>query len=160
LPGIERAGDSAFQPDLNDRKERRIGDNAPHRMTGRIHLKNMEFHGFHGCHPGEEVVGQRFLVDLVLTADLSRAAATDELVHAVDYERIYETCRRVVERGRNRLMETLCRRICDALLEEWPQVQRVDLMVKKPVAPIRGSLDYVAVEVSRERGNRAPRARK
>jgi dihydroneopterin aldolase len=126
-------------------------------MTGRIHLKNMEFHGRHGCHPGEDVVGQRFLVDLVLTLDIGPAAAADQLSAAVNYERVHETCRRLVEKGRSRLLETLCGRICDEILREWPQVERVEVTVKKPEAPMPGKLDYVAVEASRERGHRLSR---
>lgn len=129
-------------------------------MTGRIHLRNMEFHGRHGCHPGEEVVGQRFLVDVILTLDIGQAAAKDELSAAVNYERVHETCRRLVERGRVKLLETLCRRICDTILREWPQVQRIEVMVKKPEAPMPGKLDYVAVEATRERVHRLPRSRK
>ncbi len=129
-------------------------------MTGRIHLSNMEFHGRHGCHPGEDVVGQRFLVDLVLTLDIGPAAAKDELSAAVDYERVHKTCRRLMERGRAKLLETLCRRICDAILREWPQVQGIEVTVKKPEAPMPGKLDYVAVEATCERGRRLPRPRK
>ena len=43
-------------------------------MTGRIHLKNMAFYGYHGHHPEEGTRGQRFLVDLYLTYDMQEAA--------------------------------------------------------------------------------------
>src|SRR5580704_15099363 len=99
-------------------------------MIGRIHLKNMEFHGFHGCHPGEEVAGQRFLVDLALTLDIGAAAAADDLSATVNYERAHGICRRLVETTRSRLLETLCRRLCDAMLHEWPQVTKVEVTVK------------------------------
>jgi dihydroneopterin aldolase len=128
-------------------------------MTGRIHLKNMEFYGYHGCHPGEKAVGQRFLVDLVLTLDISRAAASDALSDAVNYERVHEACRTLMEKRRVRLLEKLCKRIGDAILRGWPQVERVEVTVKKPEAPMPGKLDYVAVETVCERSRRLPRAR-
>lgn len=124
-------------------------------MTGRIHLKNMAFYGYHGHHPEENALGQRFLVDLVLTADAGEAARTDSLAAAVDYTRVYEVCRRVVEKERVRLLETLASRLLDAVLAECPTVSRAEVVIKKPAAPIPGTLDYVAFEAGRDRADRA-----
>jgi dihydroneopterin aldolase len=129
-------------------------------MKGRILLKGLEFHGFHGCHPGESMAGQRFVVDLALTADLSAASAADSLASAVDYERVHELCRRIVEKGRTRLLETLCRKIGEAVLRKWPQVESVQVTVKKPVAPIPGIFEYVAIEAEIGRRGGVPRPRK
>ena len=43
-------------------------------MTGKIHLKNMAFYGYHGALAEENTLGQRFLVDLTLTLDIAEAA--------------------------------------------------------------------------------------
>jgi 7,8-dihydroneopterin aldolase/epimerase/oxygenase len=127
-------------------------------MQGRIHLKNMAFYGYHGHHPEETALGQRFQVDLILTADVTAAAATDSLANAVDYVKVYDLCRRVVEQERVKLLETLGGRIIDAILRECPRVDRVEIMIKKPAAPIPGTLDYVAFEASSDRAGRLPRA--
>jgi dihydroneopterin aldolase len=124
-------------------------------MTGRIHLKNMAFYGYHGHHPEENALGQRFLVDLVLTADAAEAARADHLAATVDYVRVYELCRKVVEQERVKLLETLAARIMDAILRECPRVNRVEIMIRKPAAPIPGTLDYVGFEASRDRADRA-----
>lgn len=123
-------------------------------MIGRIHLKNMAFYGYHGHHPEENSLGQRFLVDLVLTADATEAARTDSLGAAVDYVRVHQICRRVVEHEKVKLLETLASRILDAVLHECPRVVRIEIMIKKPAAPIPGTLDYVAFECSRDRADR------
>jgi dihydroneopterin aldolase len=126
-------------------------------MNGRIQLKNMAFYGYHGHHPEESVRGQRFLVDLTLACDFAQAAATDQLGSTVDYVQVYEVCRRIVERDRVKLLETLADRILTAVLAECPSVQWVEITIKKPGAPIPGVLDYVAVETSRERSERLDR---
>jgi dihydroneopterin aldolase len=125
-------------------------------MQGKIHLKGMAFYGYHGHHPEETALGQRFLVDLTLASDISEAAATDSLAAAVDYVRVYSICRGVVEQERVKLLETLGLRIMDAILRECPRVQRVEIMIKKPAAPIPGTLDYVALEASRDRTDGLP----
>lgn len=123
-------------------------------MTGRIHLKNMAFYGYHGLHPGENEQGQRFLVDLVLTLDVSAAAASDRLADTIDYSKAYEVVRRIVEQDRVKLLETLCDRILTAILREFARVQKAEITIRKPSAPIPGVLDYVAIETSRERAPR------
>ncbi len=127
-------------------------------MQGRIHLKNMAFYGYHGHHPEENALGQRFQVDLVLTSDVGEAAETDSLGAAVDYVKVYGICRTVVEQERVKLLETLGKRIIDAILRECPRVLRVEIMIKKPAAPIPGTLDYVAFEASSDRTDGLPRA--
>jgi dihydroneopterin aldolase len=126
-------------------------------MNGRIQLKNMAFYGYHGHHPEESVRGQRFLVDLTLTCDFAEAAATDQLAATVDYVRVYEVCRRIVEHDRVKLLETLAHRIMAAVLADCPRVSRIEITIKKPAAPIPGVLDYVAVEASSERPERLDR---
>ena len=120
-------------------------------MNGRIHLKNMAFFGFHGVLPAEQALGQRFLVDVTLDLDIAEAARTDDLDTTVDYAQVFETCRELVERERCKLLEALAGRIMDRILARWPRVNRVEILIKKPSAPIPGVFDYVAVEAGKSR---------
>ena len=124
------------------------------RMQGRIHLTNMAFYGYHGHQPGENEGGQRFFVDVVLALDIAEAAATDHLSATVDYDRVYAICRRIVENDRVKLLETLCRRIIEAILAECPRVETVEITIRKPSAPVAGVLDHVAVQTSGSRADR------
>lgn len=56
---------------------------------GIIELRDMRFYAFHGCLPGERIVGTGYNVSLKCTLDLRRAAATDNLKHTVDYALLY-----------------------------------------------------------------------
>ena len=58
-----------------------------------IELENMEFHACHGCYPLEQVVGNRFLVDVKIEADLSKAAASDNVADTINYLNVFETVR-------------------------------------------------------------------
>ena len=120
-------------------------------MNGRIHLKNMLFYGYHGDLAEENKLGQRFIVDLVLSLDIAEVARTDALDATVDYVRVHEVCRELVEGKKVRMIETLAARIAERLLEDFPRLTSVDVMVKKPSVPMKGVLDYVAVETSRTR---------
>jgi dihydroneopterin aldolase len=127
-------------------------------MTGKIHLQNMVFYGYHGNLAEENVLGQRFLIDVVLTLDVTEAAQSDRLDATVDYQRVYNICRQIVEKERMRLLEALANRLIDAVLEACPRVSRMDVVVKKPSAPLGGALDYVALETGKDRDTRLPRS--
>jgi dihydroneopterin aldolase len=120
-------------------------------MTGKIHLKNMVFYGYHGNLVEENTLGQKFLIDLVLSLDISEAARTDDLHTTVDYAKIYALCRQIVEKDRVKLLETLANHIIDRVLEVSPRVTKAEIVIRKPSVPVGGPLDYVAVETSKER---------
>ena len=52
---------------------------------------------------------------------------------------------------RCRAAEISVGRAGDAVLSEFPKVERVEILLKKPDAPMSAKFDYVAVEVVRER---------
>lgn len=120
-------------------------------MNARIHLTNMVFYGYHGHLAEENSLGQRFMVDLVLTLDIAEAAGTDSLHHTVDYTQVFALCRDVVEQDRVKLLETLANDLIDRILVRFERVQLVEITIKKPSVPVPGALDYVALETSKAR---------
>ena len=54
-------------------------------MEYRIVLQRMEFRALHGCYELERKVGNRFTVDLEITACLGDAAAEDSVEQTVNY---------------------------------------------------------------------------
>jgi len=120
-------------------------------MTGKIHLKNMAFYGYHGALAEETALGQRFLVDLTLTTDIAAAARTDSLRDTVDYMQVYALCRKIVEQDRFKLLEALAADIITQVLAACPGVTEVAIVVRKPSVALGGPLDYVAIEAARSR---------
>lgn len=56
----------------------------------RILLRGLVFHGYHGVLPEEQVLGQKFVVDASLSADLAAAGRSDDLADTVSYAAVYE----------------------------------------------------------------------
>jgi dihydroneopterin aldolase len=111
----------------------------------------MVFYGYHGNLAEENTLGQRFLIDLVLSLDIAEAARSDDLTTTVDYAKVYALCRQIVEHDRVKLLETLANHIIDRVLETCPRVTRAEIVIRKPSVPVGGALDYVAIETSKER---------
>jgi dihydroneopterin aldolase len=114
----------------------------------RILITGIQFHGYHGVRHEEQQLGQRFVVDLVLSVDLTAAGRSDTLADTVDYERVYAL---VVELGtceRFKLLEALAGRMASAVLEKFA-VQQVTVRVTKIAPPIPGIVGSVSAEVTR-----------
>ena len=83
-------------------------------MEYRIVLQRMEFRALHGCYELERKVGNRFTVDLELTALLGEAAAEDDVEKTVNYLTVYQIVRermgqtqRTIERVALNIIEAL-----------------------------------------------------
>lgn len=118
----------------------------------KIILQGMVFYGYHGVNPEERTQGQRFVVDLEISRDLSQAGLSDDLSTTVNYSSVFKIAREVVEGKACNLLETVAERLADAVLTRFA-AEAVKVRVRKPWAPIKGSaLDWVAVEIVRRRG--------
>ena len=119
--------------------------------TDRIVLEGMQFYGFHGVNPEERTLGQRYIVDLTVELDLSRAGASDRLEDTVSYSHVYQAVRAVMEGEPHNLLESAAQAIVDRVLAEFP-IDAVAVTVKKPNPPVRGSsIDLAAVQIHRTR---------
>lgn len=117
----------------------------------RIIVEGMEFFGYHGAHPEERKLGQRFSVDVSLGLDLHPAGTSDDLTKTINYGGVYQTVRLVVEGEPQQLIEAVAERIAAAILAAYP-VEEVRVRVNKPGAPIKGAIfSNVAVEITRQR---------
>ena len=76
---------------------------------------------------------------------------TDRLETTVSYAKIIKTIRRVMQSGKNDLLEFTAQQVINAIFAEYPLVQQVEIRLKKPNAPIRADFNSVAVELIRGR---------
>ncbi len=116
----------------------------------KIVLQQMEFPCKLGVSAAERQDPQRVLVDAALFADLSDAAARDDLTASVDYEEVYSEIQKVVTGGEYKLVETVTEKIAQRLLQGFA-LERVAVTVKKlaPLGP--GGVKYAAVEMTRSK---------
>ena len=116
-----------------------------------IKLEGLEFFGYHGCLPHEHEIGQIFLVDVLLTADLKAAGQRDDLAYTVNYADIYELVREIMTGETRHLIEALAEDIASSILKEYPAVNSVQVAVHKPSAPLPGKIRDAAVRITRTR---------
>lgn len=108
-----------------------------------IEIENMEFYSFHGHFREEQVVGNRFLVNVLLEVDTAVAQRTDELTDTVNYVQVYQIIKEQMD-IKSKLLEHLAERIVTAIRASLPQVQRVRLKVSKMNPPVGGKMSCVS----------------
>lgn len=116
----------------------------------RIFIRDLLVRGIVGINPEERTNLQDVLVNVEMWADLSAAAASDDIADAVNYRTVAKEIIRHVEEGDPMLVERLASEIADLCLAADARIAEVEVTVEKP-----GALRFaesVGVTVHRARG--------
>ncbi len=105
----------------------------------KIELKDMEFFSKHGCFEEERIVGNRFVVNLSVEGDFSRAACSDDIADAVNYQELYDIVRVEMDKP-SHLLENVAKRITDSVRKAFPELVRVSVTIDKINPPLGGKL--------------------
>lgn len=110
-----------------------------------IHLEGMEFYAYHGCFHEEQIVGNKFLVDLSIETDVEKAANTDNLEDALNYQIVYNLVKEQIM-IKSKLLENVAKRIMDVLIENFPEMIDASVKISKINPPLGGKVEKVSVE--------------
>lgn len=117
----------------------------------KIYLKDIEIFANHGVFSQEKDLGQKFILSIELSLDIKEPANTCDLTKSVHYG---ELCHKVIDVFKEEsldLIESVVNKVANFILDTYPMVKEVKVLLKKPWAPIGRHLDYAAVEINRER---------
>ncbi|SHK01913.1 dihydroneopterin aldolase [Caminicella sporogenes DSM 14501] len=114
-------------------------------------MRNLAFYGYHGVLKEENILGQKFFIDIEIFCDLKRAGKTDDVADTVNYAEIYDKVKNIVTNKKFKLIEALAENIAQNILLEYKKVREVSVTIKKPEAPVNGIYDYFGVEIRRKR---------
>ena len=115
-------------------------------MSSKIYLRNVRFHAFHGVLPQERIVGNDYLVNLVLDYDFSSAMQTDKLQGTLNYAEVYQKVREEMAVP-SKLLEHVAGRIAHRLFSDFPEIQKLQLSITKVNPPMGADSDGAGVEV-------------
>ena len=120
-------------------------------MSDVIFVRGILIHARHGLLEHESEVGQRFVIDLELSADLTESSRTDRLKDTVNYGSVVDTAMKAFAHRNYYLLERAAGAVGDAILEAFPKVSAVKVTVHKPHAPIAAIFEDVGVTLTRTR---------
>ena len=79
----------------------------------------MSFFGYHGVHPEERMLGQRFVVDLQVYLDLRAPGRSDALQDTISYSDLHRIAKAVVEGEPHNLLESVAEAIAQQVLDSF-----------------------------------------
>jgi 7,8-dihydroneopterin aldolase/epimerase/oxygenase len=115
---------------------------------GIIRIENMEFYAFHGHFREEQIVGNKFLVDLTIETDMTIPAGSDNLKDAVNYQKAYQIIKAQMS-VKSHLLENIAGRILDGLYAEMEGIKKATVKVSKMNPPMGGKIGSVSVIMER-----------
>ena len=120
-------------------------------MTDYVSIRDLSVPAVIGVHDWERATEQTliFSVDFVPeTADVRKAAASDNLADALDYSAVASTITAVVREGKFHLIETAAERVAERLLADH-SVRWLRLELRKPITN-DGYTAVITIERTRE----------
>lgn len=113
-----------------------------------IELSGIRFHAFHGMYEEEKLAGNEFEVSLYVSYYPGSEVIT-ELSGTINYAVIFDLLKKRMQQ-RTDLLETIAMSFAAELHDRFPEVQKVDITIKKLHPPIAGFNGNVAVRYQKE----------
>lgn len=114
-------------------------------------ITKLALHARHGALEAERSLGQRFFLDLVITAEVGDAATSDRLEDSVHYGHVIKAASQTFTERPFNLIEAAAAAVADDLLARFAKITAVSVTVHKPAAPVSAILDDVSATVERRR---------
>lgn len=117
----------------------------------KILIKGLKLFAYHGVNSEEKENGQNFIFDIELYVNMTKACHSDYVEDTVSYAKIVKTVRRIFTAEKYDLLEKCAQVVCNAIFEEYPDVLKIELTLKKPEAPVSAEFDYMGIHITRGR---------
>ncbi len=112
-----------------------------------IAIEGMEYFSYHGHFEEETVIGTRFIIDLYLETDTSAAEKSDKLDDTVNYQEVYSIIKEEMKTP-SHLLEHVARRAMDAVKVSFPEIEMIEIKLRKMNPPLGGQIESVSVTLS------------
>ncbi|KXT74684.1 Dihydroneopterin aldolase / 2-amino-4-hydroxy-6-hydroxymethyldihydropteridine pyrophosphokinase [Streptococcus sp. DD10] len=116
-----------------------------------LHIQNLEIFAHHGLFPPEKELGQKFIISLDLTYDMTRAATEIDLEASIHYGVLCQQLTDWCQEESEDLIETVAYKLIERIFSHYPIVSETTLTLKKPWAPVHLPLETCSITLHRKR---------
>jgi dihydroneopterin aldolase len=121
--------------------------------TAEFRITRLAIHGRHGARAEEQSLGQRFFLDLAITAEVGNALASDRVEDTLHYGQVIKAATAAFNARTFNLIEAAAAAVADDLLAKFPAIVKIRVTVHKPSAPVSAIIDDLSATVKRKRGD-------
>ena len=104
-----------------------------------IKLEGLNFYAHHGYYTEERKRGNNYILDVEIDYDLEKAADTDDLEDALNYEEVYNICEEEMDNPRH-LIEAVAKSIAVRVRDRFPHLSYVQVTMKKLKPQLGGAV--------------------
>lgn len=122
-------------------------------MDDKIIIKDLKVFAYHGVNEEEKINGQDFVLDVTLYLPLNKPCHSDDVNDTVSYAKVTKLILKVMADRSYDLIEAAADRVAMEIIKNFEQVESVTICLKKPQAPVKADFSYMAVEITRSRGD-------
>lgn len=113
---------------------------------GQLLLKDLRFRSRHGHFDFErEITANTFTVDAAFETNLKPAGHSDALEDALNYVSACELITRIMNGPPVQMVEKLLHTMGEELMQAFPEVQRLELRLRKHQPPMPFDIKYIEV---------------
>lgn len=113
----------------------------------KIELTEMCFFSHHGCFEEEQIIGNKFIVNLTASYDGRKAQKSDNVEDALNYQLLYNVVAEQM-RIKSHLLENVAYRILSELKCRFPQMLEAVVSIDKLNPPLGGQVGSSRVVMS------------
>lgn len=115
---------------------------------GLIEIEGMQFYAFHGHFEAEQIVGNNFEVNIQLETDCEKAAVSDNLKEALNYQEVYILVKKEMAIT-SHLLENVAQRILDSIFLNYSEIKYAKVKVSKLNPSMGGEIKKVSVTLTK-----------
>ncbi len=101
----------------------------------KVIFKGLRIYAYHGVMPQERTIGANFTIDLYIKTDFSKACLQDNLEGTINYADVLQYIKAEMKFS-SLLLENVAYRICQRLLNEFPNIEEIDILLTKENPPM------------------------
>ena len=116
----------------------------------KVFIRNLKADAIIGIYDFERVTKQPIIITLEMTHDNKRPASTENILDALDYEKISNSVKNLIESSSFQLVETLAETIAQHILTTY-ETEQLTLELNKPNAI--AFTDSVGIMITRNRSD-------
>ena len=118
-------------------------------MNDYISIDNLEVFANHGVLKEETVLGQKFVICAKLFFDADKASESDDIHDSINYAEICAFITKYLSDNTFKLIEKVASMTAKELLYRYEDLQSVEIIVKKPWAPIGLPINNIMIGITK-----------
>lgn len=122
-------------------------------MKATIRIVNAHFYSYIGALSEEQVLGNRYIVNLTATYDATQAVQSDDVADAVSYADLYDVVADKIGHSRDNLLEYVAGQILKEILTNYKLVDSCEITIQKAIPPIEGIIEAASVTLVASRND-------